>query len=138
MKLKSQFVNLFRATNKLAESERKSIEQFLDLEPRFLQNEVAYRNNLISLTTTLAQLQNNFTARANDLTVTREEANLNRDKAAEITGLQRLLKAPLVILTPEDVQKATKLPLGSEIIVWDAKKGIYEAVPIEQFRSPGK
>ena len=120
-KLKTNFAQAFKETTKLAEGERKEINQFLNLEPRFFQNEVSYRNNLISLTTTLDDLSRKFNTVANDPKASLELKNLNEDKMAEIKGLQQLLGAPMVIRTQADLAKLAQLPIGTEVLIYDSK-----------------
>jgi hypothetical protein len=120
-KLKTNFAQAFRETKKLANAEREEINQFLNLEPRFFQNEVSYRNNLISLTTTLDALSRKANAVANDPNATLELKNLNEDKMAELKGLQQLLGAPMVIRTQADLAKLAQLPIGTEVLLFDSK-----------------
>jgi hypothetical protein len=120
-KVKTNFAQAFRETKKLADAERKEINQFLNLEPRFFQNEVSYRNNLISLTTTLDTLSRKFNTVAKDPNITLELKNINEDKMAEITGLQQILGAPMVIRTQADLAKAAQLPIGTEVLLFDPK-----------------
>jgi len=124
-KLKTTFAKAFRETQKLSNEERKEINQFLNLEPRFFQNEVSYRNNLISLTTTLDELYRQSNTIAMDPNATLELKNLNEDKMAEIMGLQQLLGAPMVIRTQADMAKASQLPVGTEVLLYDSENNKY-------------
>lgn len=124
-KLKTNFAQAFRETKKLANAEREEINQFLNLEPRFFQNEVSYRNNLISLTTTLDALMRKANTVANDPKATLELKNLNEDKMAELKGLQQLLGAPMVVRTQADLAKLAQLPIGTEVLLFDPKNQIF-------------
>lgn len=124
-KIRTEFAKAFRETKKLADAERREINQFLDLEPRFFQNEVSYRNNLISLTTTLDELSRKANTVANDPKATLELKNLNEDKMAELKGLQQLLGAPMVIRTQADLAKLAQLPIGTEVLIYDSKSNTF-------------
>lgn len=124
-KVSQQFTNAFRNTDKLSNDERREIKRFLKLEPRFFQNEAGYRNNMISLTTTLDQMQREFSRLSQDPNTTLKMANENADKAAEISKLQRLLGAPPIIRTEADVEMMTRMPTGAEVLLWDPERRIY-------------
>ena len=117
--LKTQFAQLFRATTKLANAEREEINEFLKLEPRFFQNEVDYRNNLIGLTRSLDAITRASMLRAQDPNVTQEVKNEMEDKIGEVKALQNLLGSPMVIRTQADLARAAQLPIGTEILLFD-------------------
>jgi len=117
--LKTQFAKLFRATTKLAEGEREEINQFLKLAPRFFQNEVDYRNNLIGLTRSLDAIMRTAMLRAQDPNVTQEVKNEMDDKIGEVKALQDLLGAPMIVRTQADFAKMAQLPIGTEVLLFD-------------------
>ena len=117
--LKTQFAKLFRATTKLAEGERDEINQFLKLAPRFFQNEVDYRNNLIGLTRSLDAIMRTAMLRTQDPNVTQEVKNEMDDKIGEVKALQDLLGAPMIVRTQADFAKMAQLPIGTEVLLFD-------------------
>ena len=60
-----------------------------------------------------------------DPNATLELKNLNEDKMAEIMGLQQLLGAPMVIRTQADMAKASQLPVGTEVLLYDSENNKY-------------
>jgi hypothetical protein len=117
--LKTQFAKLFRATTKLAEGEREEINQFLKLAPRFFQNEVDYRNNLIGLTRSLDAIMRTAMLRAQDPNVTQEVKNEMDDQIGEVKALPDLLGAPMIVRTQADFAKMAQLPIGTEVLLFD-------------------
>ena len=122
---RNQFINAFRQTARLSDSERQMIEKNIGMQIRFLQPGVSYRNNLISLADTLDQLERQFTVLADDRTATRQTANLNRDKAAEIRILKNILGAPRFVRTQADREWLAQQPAGTEYLIRDADRDMF-------------
>lgn len=108
-----------RETTRLAEAERKDINMYLNLEPRYLENRVGYLNNLVSLGQVLYRIRNDALDKAADRTLAVKDANEQRFKARDIQNVIDMIGMPPIVSTKEEY---IKLPIGAPFLVFNREK----------------
>ena len=92
---------------------------YLNLEPRYLENQVGYLNNLISLGQVLYRIRNNALDKAADRTLAVKDANEQRFKARDIQNVIDMIGMPPIVSTKEEY---IKLPIGAPFLVFNREK----------------
>lgn len=117
----NQITKALQNTTKLSETERKQVEDQIDLLPSVIDNPTAYRNRVIGTGQLLYRLRDESMAKANNNTLHVRDRNEAREKAGEIGKIIDLMGVPLPIYemkTWEGLQPGTRFMIQDAKGVW--------------------
>jgi hypothetical protein len=118
---RQEIVGSLRTTAKLAEGERKELEnKTVNLGLRFFQNEVDYRNQVIALALDFETREREALARAKNPLTDKKERDFQENRAVELASIKRRIGAPPFVVTKED---AAKLAPGTEYLGYSRETG---------------
>jgi hypothetical protein len=118
---RQEIVGSLRTTAKLAEGERKELEnKTVNLGLRFFQNEVDYRNQVIALALDFETREREALARAKNPLTDKKERDFQENRAVELASIKRRIGAPPFVVTKED---AAKLAPGAEYLGYSRETG---------------
>jgi len=119
--VRQELLSALRTTSKLAEGERKELEnKAIKLGLKFFQNEVGYRNQVIALALDFETREREALLRAKDPMTDKKEKNDQENRAVELASMKRRIGAPPFAITKSDYES---IPKGKEFLSWDAKIG---------------
>jgi len=114
-----EFEQKFRATQRLSEQERIRVEGLMALDPKLLQNEAAYKDQLISLGLALRDIQQEALLQARAPTATSKDQDELGGKAEGMESLLNMLGLPKFIQPETAREQLQALPPGTEVLIQD-------------------
>ena len=118
-KLAPRVATALRETTRLSNDERNDIKEYLNIDPKFLENRIGYLDNLIGLGQVLYRIRNDALDKAADRTLSTTDANEQRFKAREMQAILDMVGIPPVVSTREEY---LRLPIGAQFLVYNREK----------------
>lgn len=114
----NQITKALQNTTKLSETERKQVEEQIDLLPSVIDNPTAYRNRVIGTGQLLYRLRDESLDKAKNESLHVKDRNEAREKAGEIGKIIDLMGVPLPVY---EMKTWESLAPGTRFMIQDAK-----------------